>query len=294
MAELMYEIARQLNASHPEFSMQVHASGSATAPPALTEGTANVGAMSRAMSSAELEQFRQRHGYDLTRIIVAFDAIVIIVNPRNRLTSISLEEIDRVFSASSACPQNLNQHGFSRWDELIQQSETHQPGALAGRSMQRFSRNSASGTYSWFREHALCGGAMAVAVNHMPSHNAIVNAVSHSVNGIGYVGFAHSGYGIKTLPIRMTSDSDQLLLANRDNIVDGSYPLSRQLYLYLNLPPDRDLSPAMRSLLSMLFSTTGEAIIARARLMPLSTSQQQQQLQGIMAASVTTATTRPP
>lgn len=281
MAELMYAFAQALVSRHPGISMQVHASGSATAPPALTEGTANIGAMSRRMSDDELTRFRQRHGHDLTMRMVAHDAIVMIVNLRNPLPDISLAQIAQLFSASAACPQNLGLSTPQRWSELLPQEQA-QSSAFGRRSIQRFSRNTASGTYSWFRENALCGAAMAPAVHHMLSHTAIVNAVQQADNGIGYIGYAHSGFGARTLPIRTGTQADQRILANADNITDGSYPLSRQLYLYLNLPPDNPDSAAVQALMRLIYSPAGEQIILRAGLLPLSAEQQQQQLQGII------------
>jgi len=281
MAELMYAFARALDRRHPGISMQVHASGSATAPPALTEGTANIGAMSRRMSDDELTRFRQRHGHDLTMRMVAHDAIVMIVNLRNPLPDISLAQIAQLFSASAACPQNFGLSTPQRWSELAPQ-EPAQPSVFGRRSIQRFSRNTASGTYSWFRENALCGAAMTAAVHHMLSHTAIVNAVQQADNGIGYIGYAHSGFGTRTLPIRTGNQDEQRILANADNITDGSYPLSRQLYLYLNLPPDNPDSAAVQALMQLIYSPAGEQIILRAGLLPLSAEQQQQQLQGII------------
>lgn len=280
MAELMYAFAQTLSERHPGISMQVHAAGSATAPPALIEGTANIGAMSRPMRADELQRFRQRHGHDLTMRMVAHDAIVMIVNLRNPLPDISLTQIAQLFSASMACPQMLAQPLLQTWSDILPpQTPT---GAFGRRSIQRYSRNSASGTYSWFRENALCGAAMAPAVHRMLSHAAIVNAVQQSDNGIGYIGYAHSGFGTRTLPIRTGSEASQRILADAANITDGSYPLSRQLYLYLNLPPDDAMSSAVVALLRLIYSPTGEQIIARAGLLPLSAAQQRQQLQGII------------
>ena len=93
---------------YPSVSIQIQAAGSSTAPPALSEGTADFGPMSRKMKSKELDSFEAKHGYKPTAIPVAIDALAVFVNKDNPIKGLSIPQVDAIFSATRKCGAKSN------------------------------------------------------------------------------------------------------------------------------------------------------------------------------------------
>ena len=150
LSTLVLRWSDAFRARHPGVSIQLQTPGSASAPIALLEGAADIGAMSRPMSADEAAQFRQRFGYAPTGIVVAHDAIVVFVHPDNPLTAITKRQLDAIYSDTLRCGAAAP---ITRWDAL------GGAGNAAGATrILATGRNSASGTSEFFREQALCGG----------------------------------------------------------------------------------------------------------------------------------------
>lgn len=262
MAELIQAWADNLSQHNPKLSIQLHAAGSGTAPPALTRGTANLGAMSRPMNNSEHQDFIRTYGYPATELTVALDAIAIVVNQNNPIDSLSLAQISSMFSANNQCHQAIQP--IQNWSALLVGSPEH---ALYARSLQRFGRNAASGTYIWFRDNVLCGKDYRPTVNGLAGNGAIITAVQQALNGIGYVGIAFVTAGVK--PLAITIDSAPPVTPTIDTMRSGEYPLSRQLYLYANRPPGRRFTPQVKEFLKMVYSPTGQATVTRVGLIAL-------------------------
>lgn len=264
MAELMQAWLEQLHNHQPGIRVQLHASGSSTAPPALIRGTTAVGAMSRPMNDNERRDFVIAHGYPPTELPVALDAIAVVVNHGNPLNELSLPQAAAIFTANGQCRSALP--GINGWDGLLGAADlTGHP--LHGRSIQRFGRNAASGTYQWFRENVLCGADYRAAVNSLPGNGAIVTAVEQSANGIGYAGVAFLTAGVKALAL--SADSTPAVVPSLDAIRAGGYPLTRRLYLYANRPPGRRFIPEVKALLELIYSPAGQATVNRVGLVAL-------------------------
>jgi len=266
IAELIRRWSDQLSHHHPGIHVQLHAAGSGTAPPALIRGTSNVGAMSRPISANERQEFITRYGYPPLELTVALDAIAIVVNHRNPLQQLSLADVSAIFSTGSGC--GLETTTISNWSPLMQQAGIDQQITLAGRSIQRFGRNSASGTYAWFRQNALCNADYLATVNGLPGNGAIINAVQQAENGIGYTGIAFLTSDVKALALK--DKNNTTITPSLDNIRTGQYPLTRRLYLYINRPPGRPFIPETRELLRLIYSESGQAIIHQVGLVALS------------------------
>ena len=170
-----------------------------TAPPALTEGTASIGPMSRKMKDAELQAFEQRFGYPPTAVPVAIDALAIFVNKDNPLRQLTLEQVDAIFSSTRLCggPRELK-----TWGDL------GLTGDWAKRPIQRFGRNSVSGTYGYFKEAALCRGDFRANVNEQPGSASVVQAISQSLGGIGYSGIGYQTASVHTLALARQGTTD--------------------------------------------------------------------------------------
>ena len=155
LANLMTLWAEEFNRAYPNVNIQIQAAGSSTAPPALTEGTSNLGPMSREMKDDELEAFESKYGYKPTAIPVAIDALAVMVNKDNPVKGLTMEQVDAIFSTTLKCGgakeiETWGDAGVSAW---------------ASKSIQLYGRNSVSGTYGYFKEHALCKGDFKNNVN---------------------------------------------------------------------------------------------------------------------------------
>lgn len=259
LANLMTLWAEEFNRHYPNVNIQVQAAGSATAPPALAEGTANFGPMSREMKDLELRSFESRNGYQPTAIPVAIDAVVVYVHRDNPISSLSLAQVDAIFSANRHCSDLAP---IDAWGQL----------GLADlwerRRVQLFGRNSVSGTYGYFKEEALCGGDFKARVNEQPGSASVVQSVSTSVNGIGYSGIGYRTASVKALPLSRTSRS-VAVPASLDTAINGDYPLARFLYVYVNKAPNRPLPPLEREFIRLVMSSTGQSVVVKNGYIPL-------------------------
>ena len=159
LANLMTLWAEDFKRQYPNVNIQVQAAGSSTAPPALTEGTSNVGPMSRKMKDKEKEAFEQKFGYKPTPIPVAVDALAVYVHKDNPIKGLSIADVDAIFSANRKCGAN---NDIQRWGDAGLQ------GAWDKRDIQLFGRNSVSGTYGYFKKKGLCKGDFKNSVNEQP------------------------------------------------------------------------------------------------------------------------------
>lgn len=259
LANLMTLWTEAFKSLYPNVNIQVQAAGSSTAPPALTEGTASIGPMSRKMKSKELRAFERRYGYPPTAIPVAIDALAVFVNKDNPIKGLSLPQIDAIFSSTRKC---------GRPKEITHWAELGVDGPLERQRIQLYGRNSVSGTYGYFKTNALCKGDFRNNVNEQPGSASVVQSVSTSLNAIGYSGIGYKTASVRALPIAK-DDGKPFVAATADNAISGSYPLSRFLYIYMNKPPGESLSPLIREFLAMVLSSEGQKIIVKDGYIPL-------------------------
>ncbi|OXX35957.1 phosphate ABC transporter substrate-binding protein [Vibrio sp. V09_P4A23P171] len=244
---------------YPNINAQVQASGSSTAPPALTEGTAQFGPMSRPMRGREIEAFERAHGYKPTALRVAIDAIGIFVHRDNSIKGLNFTQLDSIFSSTLRCGAT---QPINTWAQLGVDEN------WAKRGIQLFGRNSVSGTYGYFKQNALCGGDFKKGVNEQPGSASVVQSVASSINTIGYSGVGYQVSGVKLIPI--AKQGYQFIAASYENILSGAYPLSRYLYVYVNKHPNQDLPPMQREFIRFIFSKQGQAIVGKDGYVPVS------------------------
>lgn len=259
LANLMTLWAEEYKRLYPNVNIQVQAAGSSTAPPALTEGTSNLGPMSRKMKDGEIQAFEQRHGYRPLEIPVAIDALAVFVNKDNPIRGLTLPQVDAIFSSTRKCgyPENVMQ-----WGQL------GLAGAWASRSIQLYGRNSVSGTYGYFKENALCDGDFRNSVNEQPGSASVVQSISTSLNGIGYSGIGYVTSGVRALPLAEDADAG-FVEATPENAVSGEYPLGRFLYVYVNKHPNQPLEPLVREFVRMILSQQGQRVVVKDGYIPL-------------------------
>ncbi|MGD8109725.1 PstS family phosphate ABC transporter substrate-binding protein [Vibrio sp. TRT 17S01] len=267
MTTLWIEEFKQI---YPSINGQVQASGSSTAPPALTEGTAQFGPMSRPMRNREIEAFEREQGYKPTALRIAIDAIGIFVHRDNPIEGLNFTQLDSIFSSTLRCGAN---HPVTTWSQLGLEYQ------WAKRSMQLFGRNSVSGTYGYFKTNALCGGDFKNSVNEQPGSASVVQSVASAINTIGYSGVGYQVTGVKLLPIARHGDA--YIEATQDNILSGKYPLSRYLYVYVNKHPTKPLSPIEREFIRFIYSQEGQELVAKDGYVPISAEFAAQELKKV-------------
>lgn len=268
MAGLMLRWGEALTRQHPGIRLQLQASGSASAPPALVAGTTRLGPMSRPMNEAERRAFIERHGYPPRELVVARDALVVVVHRHNPLESLGARELDAIFSDSRRCGAR---EGIQRWRQL----------GLDGPEgrIRLHGRNAASGTQALFRRVALCGGHFRPEINEHPGSAAVVAAVAEDPRAIGYAGLNHLTPGVKALARRDAEGARHF--PDPEAVRRGDYALSRDLYLYLNLPPGESLPAAERAFLDLVLSPAGQAIVEELGFVALPETRRQRQRQGL-------------
>jgi len=259
LANLMTLWAEEFKRIYPNINIQIQAAGSSTAPPALAEGTANFGPMSRKMKSKEIQSFEKKYGYKPFAVPVAIDALAVYIHKDNPLVGLSIRQIDAIFSAVRKCGYKED---ITTWGQLGLE------GTWAKRSVQLFGRNSVSGTYGYFKKKALCKGDFKNKVNEQPGSASVVQSVSSSLNSIGYSGIGYKTSGVKAVSLAKKG-KDQFIAATESNAVSGDYPLARFLYMYVNKHPNQPLAPLEREFITMVLSKIGQKIVIKDGYIPV-------------------------
>ena len=259
LANLMTLWAEDFKRFYPNVNVQIQAAGSSTAPPALTEGTSNMGPMSRQMKDKELEAFEKKYGYKPMAIPVAIDALAVFVNKDNPIQGLTIAQVDAIFSSNRKCGGSKD---IDTW------GDAGLKGVWQNRSVQLYGRNSVSGTYGYFKKKALCKGDFKNSVNEQPGSASVVQSVSTSLNGIGYSGIGYKTSSVRTVALAK-KEGQPFVEATSGNAVNGSYPLSRFLYVYINKQPNKPLAPLEREFLKMVLSKQGQEVVVKDGYIPL-------------------------
>lgn len=259
LANLMTLWAEEFGKLYPNVNIQIQAAGSSTAPPALTEGTSNLGPMSRKMKDNEIDDFESKYGYKPTAIPVAIDALAVFVNKDNPVKGLSIPQVDAIMSSTRKC-------GYA--SDITTWGEAGLTGGWAGKPIQLYGRNSVSGTYGFFKDEALCKGDYKSNVNEQPGSASVVQAVTTSNNGIGYSGIGYTTSGVKAIPLS-AKDGAPFVDPTPENAISGAYPLSRFLYVYVNKKPNEPLAPLEQEFIKMVLSKTGQQVVVKDGYIPL-------------------------
>ncbi|MFN4089036.1 MAG: PstS family phosphate ABC transporter substrate-binding protein [Alphaproteobacteria bacterium] len=256
---LMTLWAETFQGFYPNVNVQIQGAGTSTAPPALTEGTSNFGPMSRTMRDGEIRAFEQKFGYPPTQIPVAIDVLAVYAHRDNPIEGLTIAQVDAIFSATRRCghPEDI-----TRWGQL------GLTGAWENRDFTLYSRNAVSGTYGYFKQHALCDGDFKPSINEQPGSASVVQGVSESINGIGYSGIGYITSGVRAVPLAAEAGGT-FAPADAEHAADGSYPLARMLYVYVNKRPDQPLAPLEAAFAKMVLSKEGQEVVVRDGYIPL-------------------------
>lgn len=256
---LMTLWAEGFRKQYPGVKIQIEGKGSSTAPPALIEGTAQVGPMSRPMKSTEVDSFERKYKYKPTAFPVAIDALAVYVHRDNPIPGMTMAQVDAVFSKSRRWGAREN---VDRWGQLGVTDE------LAASPISLYGRNSASGTYGFFKEHALKNGDYKDDVKEQPGSASVVQGVTEDPSGIGYSGIGYLTSGIRALPLA-EKEGAPFVAPTQTNAMNGSYPLWRHLLVYVNKAPNRPLDPLVKEFIKFIYSKEGQAIVIKDGFFPL-------------------------
>jgi phosphate transport system substrate-binding protein len=256
MNNMMALWAETFRKMYPNVKIQIEGKGSGTAPPALIAGTSQFGPMSRPMRTTEIDQFEAKYGYKPTQIRTSYDALAVYVNKDNPLEKLTLAQVDALFSKT----RRRGGKGAATWGTL------GLTGDWASRPISLYGRNSASGTYGFFKEHVLQNGDYKDEVKEQPGSASVVQGVTEDRFGVGYSGIGYKTSGVKALQL---AEKDQYFDGAYANVTSGKYPLSRFLYLYVNKAPGKPLDPLVKEYLKLILSKDGQEVVVKDGYLPL-------------------------
>jgi len=267
---LMTYWAEGFKKKYPNVNIQIEGKGSSTAPPALIAGSAQLGPMSREMKPSEIEQFQKKFGYKPTKIGVALDSLAVFVNKDNPVKSLSLDEVDAIFSKT----RKRGMTDINTWGQL------GVSGKLAAKPISLYGRNSASGTYGYFKEHALKKGDYKNTVKEQPGSASVVEGVAKDIAAIGYSGIGYTTSGVRAVPLSVKKGGP-VAEANYKNVLSGKYPLSRMLYIYVAKKPGQPLPKMTEEFLKYVLSKEGQQIVVKDGYDPLTSALAAKQLKSL-------------
>ncbi|MCC7425791.1 MAG: phosphate ABC transporter substrate-binding protein PstS family protein [Alphaproteobacteria bacterium] len=256
---LMTLWAEGFQALYPNVKIEIEGKGSSTAPPALVAGTAQFGPMSRPMNQREIDAFQQRFGYPPRAVRGAVDALAVYVHKDNPIQCMTLQQVDAVFSRTRRGGHSTE---ITTWGQL------GLTGEWANRPISLYGRNSASGTYGYFKEVALFNGDYRDSVKEQPGSSTVVQGIASDRYAIGYSGVGYRTADVRAVPLA-TRPGERCFEANAENAYAGDYPLARFLYIYVNVNPNQPLDPLRRELIRFIYSRQGQEATVKDGYFPV-------------------------
>jgi phosphate transport system substrate-binding protein len=256
---------------YPAVKIEIEGKGSSTAPPALIEGTSQFGPMSREMKSKEIESFEKKYGYKPSRIRAAVDSLAVFVHKDNPIQSLTLQQVDAIFSKN-------RKGGYAK--NIVTWGDLGLTGEWKDKPISLYGRNSASGTYGYFKEVALFEGDYKDSVKEQPGSSAVVQGVATDKYGIGYSGIGYKTADVRTVPLAK-AEGKKAFEANADNAYSGDYPLARFLYIYVNKNPNQALDPLRAEFIKYVFSKEGQMVVIKDGFYPVTLNLAQEDLKAL-------------
>jgi len=253
---------------YPNVNIQVEGKGSTTAPPALIAGTAQFGPMSRTMRATEIDSFEKKYGYKPTMLRTSYDALAVYVNKDNPIEKLTLQQVDAIFSKT----RKSGGKNIAKWGDL------GLTGDWASKPISLYGRNSASGTYGFFKEFALGNGDFKDTVKEQPGSASVVQGVTEDRFGIGYSGVGYKTSGVKLVPLVGKSGLSD---GKYEDVTSNKYPLSRFLYLYINKAPGKALDPLVAEFVKLIFSKEGQEVVIKDGYYPVTAAIAKEELSKI-------------
>ena len=268
MNNLMTYWAEGFSKFYPNVRVQVEGKGSSTAPPALIARTAQLGPMSRPMKDTEIDAFETQFGYPPAGLRTSLDSLAVYVNKDNPLQALTLPQVDAMYSKTRRLGYK---EPISTWGQL------GLTGDWAEMPISLYGRNSASGTYGFFKEHALGNGDFRDEVKEQPGSASVVQGVTKDRAGIGYSGIGYRTSGVKALALAPKTGAAPVA-ATPEHVYDGTYPLARFLFVYINRDPDKPADPLVREFVTFIFSKEGQEVVIKDGYLPVPAAVAQEEI----------------
>jgi phosphate transport system substrate-binding protein len=237
---------------------EVEGQGSSKAMPALIEGAASFGPMSRDAKPNEIADFEKKYGYKPVLLPTSIDLLAVYVHRDNPLESVSIDQLDSVFSTT----RKLGGEPIERWGQL------GLSGDYANETIALYGRNAASGTYGFFKEKAMGNGDFRDQVNEQPGSTAVIQSVGENRFAMGYSGIGYRTSAVRALKLSMKK-GEPALEPSEENAYSGKYPLARYLLLAVNHKPTSKLEPLRREFIKFVFSKEGQQLAAKDGYYPI-------------------------
>ena len=231
-------------------SVEVAGGGSGVGIKDLMQGTVDIANCSRKIKPAEFQQAVQNTGKEPKEFIVGFDGIAVYAHPGNPLEDISLEQLAQIYKENGT---------MTTWSEL---------GASAGfcpsDEIVRFSRQSNSGTYAFFRKAVLDKGDFKLGSRDMHGSKDVVDAVAHTACSIGYSGMGDKTDEVKVLAVKKT-EGDKAYMPTIQNVLTKDYPIARPLFIYTLGEPEGEV----KAYIDWILSPEGQKLLASEKYVPV-------------------------
>ncbi len=243
-------------------------------------GRVSMLASSRRLTEEESKDFHARFGYDPTEITIAMDAVAIYVNRENPIQGLTLEQVDAIFGKDRKRGAGED---ITTWGQAGVESWAQQPIRLHGRDKQ-------SGTRSFFKQEALAGGELKAEVKEAPGSASEILAIAKDPQAIGYAGIGFQTSFVRAVPLAEKA-GQPFVAPSAAAAADGTYPLHRPLYLYVNMDPKVALDREEMEFLKFINSREGQQIVVKAGVYPLSSAHVAKNLQVLTGSPMAAAAT---
>ena len=262
MKPLTESWSAKLRQLYPRLSIKTESKGSEAGLAALLEGKVQIAAMSRRMAQQEIVEFKREFGYEPTEVPVAVDALAVFVHKDNPIEGLSLAELDAVFSKER---RRGLEYPVTVWGDVMVFDEewTEAP-------VQLYGRNGNSGTASFFREHILNGADFKKTMTVGVGSAAVVIELMKDRFGIGFSSIGYQTSEIRPVPLAAVKGG-RYVTPTFETAMDGSYPLRRNLYLYVNRPPKVAPPGPLAEFVKFALSRRGQKIVVDQGYYPLPT-----------------------
>lgn len=227
---------------NPNASITVTGGGSGVGISAILSGTTDIAQSSRKMKIDEKQKLIDA-GKSLKEVIIAYDALSVIVHPSNKVSQLTREQLEGIFTGK-----------IKNWKEVGGEDLT----------IIVYSRETSSGTYEFFKEHVLNKKNFATTALLMPATGAIVQSVSQTKGAIGYIGLAYADKSVKSLKVSYDKGA-HFYEGTIANAMNKSYPITRPLYYYYISTIEKTVKPFV----DFILSSEGQEVVKLEGYVPL-------------------------
>jgi len=234
--------AEELMKKNADISVTVVGGGSGVGLTALIDGTTDIAMASREVKTEEKLKFSEMKK-EIEEVIIAYDALTVIVNPANKVSKLTREQLEKIFTGE-----------IKNWKEV----------GGADEKIVAYSRESSSGTYEFFKDEVMDKKNYATNVLSLPATGAIVQAVGQTKGAVGYIGLAYETKEVKQLAVSY-DQGKTFVEPSIASAKDKSYPISRPLfYMY-----DKTNAAKVKVIIDYALSPEGQKNVSEIGYIPL-------------------------